>query len=100
MSEASDKLVQDLKVVITDAEVVLKETATAVGEKAIGARAKLEEGLRAARAKLEVAEKAIYEKGKIAAQATDKFVKDNPYKVIGAAFATGIVLGLLINRKN
>lgn len=102
MSEltSKQKLIDDLKIVVADAEVVLKETAGQLGEKASATRVKLEEGLKVAKLRLADAEKILRDKAKIATDATDAYVHDNPYKVIGAGFVAGLVLGLLIRGRD
>ncbi|MDE2463375.1 MAG: DUF883 family protein, partial [Alphaproteobacteria bacterium] len=41
---------------------------------------------------------AVVERSKAAAQATDDYVHDHPWKAIGMAAALGLAVGLLINR--
>ena len=48
----TDKLVADMKVVMADAEDLLRATASAAGEKVSAARAKMEDSLRTARVKV------------------------------------------------
>jgi ElaB/YqjD/DUF883 family membrane-anchored ribosome-binding protein len=39
------------------------------------------------------------EKGKVAAQTTDEFVHEQPWKAVGIAAGIGLVVGLLIGRR-
>jgi ElaB/YqjD/DUF883 family membrane-anchored ribosome-binding protein len=99
-SEVSkDKLVADMKVVIADAEDLLRATASAAGEKAAAARARMEDSLRAARVKVAEAQEVVVDKAKAAARATDDYVHANPWKAVGIAAGVGLVLGLLISRR-
>ena len=41
----------------------------------------------------------VAEKSKVAATATDEFVRENPWAALGVSAAVGCVLGLLISRK-
>lgn len=41
----------------------------------------------------------VTEKSKVAATATDEFVRENPWAALGVAAAVGCVVGLLISRK-
>jgi ElaB/YqjD/DUF883 family membrane-anchored ribosome-binding protein len=106
MSEANavvnvnkDKLVADLKVVVADAEEILKSTADVAGEKVAGLRAKIEARLKDAKARLEDAEAALIDKTKACARATDDFVHDQPWKAVGVAALVGVALGVLIGRR-
>jgi ElaB/YqjD/DUF883 family membrane-anchored ribosome-binding protein len=44
-------------------------------------------------------EEAAVEKAKVAAKATDEYVKENPWKAVGLGTAVGVVIGMLIARK-
>jgi ElaB/YqjD/DUF883 family membrane-anchored ribosome-binding protein len=95
----TDKLVADLKVVVADAEELLRATASQAGEKVSVARERIQASLATAKGKLNEAEQAAMEKAKQAAKATDQYVHDNPWKAVGIAAGVGLVLGLLIGRR-
>ena len=95
----TDKLVADLKVVLGDAEELLRATASAAGEKASAARARMEDSVRVAKAKLAQAQDAMAGQAKAAAQATDDYVHAHPWKAVGFAAAIGVILGMLISRR-
>jgi len=95
----TDKLVADLKVVLADAEELLRATASTAGEKASAARARMEDSVRAAKAKLAQAQDVMADRAKAAAQATDDYVHDHPWKAVGFAAAIGVILGMLISRR-
>ncbi len=94
-----DKLVSDLKAVVSDAEEILRATAGAAGEKVGELRAKIELRLRDAKERLADAEAILVDKTKAAARATDDFVHDQPWKAVGVAAALGLALGVLIGRR-
>lgn len=96
---SKEQLVNDFKVVVADAEALLKATASHSGEKVAEIRAKTEESLRAAKVKIAEAQSAIVAKTKEAAKATDEYVHENPWKSMGIAAGVGLVIGLLIGRK-
>ena len=99
-SEVSrDKLVTDLKVVIADAEELLKATASVAGDKAAAARVKIQDSIDSAKQKLAYLGEAGVYKAKAAALATDDYVHENPWQAVGIAAAAGVVLGLLISRR-
>ncbi len=95
---SKEKLMQDLRVVVSDAEELLKATAGQAGEKVSAVRERIQENLVAAKARLDVAEAAVIEKTKYAAKATDEYVHDNPWKAVGVAACVGVIVGMLIGR--
>lgn len=100
MSAANkEKLVSDLKVVVSDAEELLRATAGAAGEKVGELRERMSVRLRDAKERLVDAEIALVDKTKAAARATDDFVHDEPWKAVGVAAALGLALGVLIGRR-
>jgi ElaB/YqjD/DUF883 family membrane-anchored ribosome-binding protein len=94
-----DKLVADLKLVVSDTEELLKLTAGQAGEKLAAVRDKVQKGLEQAKVKLVVLEGKAVEQTKAAARATDTYVHDNPWKSVGIAAGVGFLLGLLIGRR-
>jgi ElaB/YqjD/DUF883 family membrane-anchored ribosome-binding protein len=102
-SESNDvtkeKLVSDLKVVVADAEELLRATASQAGEKVAAARERIQASLASAKIKLTDAERALLEKTKEAAKATDEFVHEHPWKAVGIAAGVGLLLGILLNRR-
>ncbi|MFZ5557077.1 MAG: DUF883 family protein [Pseudomonadota bacterium] len=94
-----DKLVADLKLVIADAEELLRATAGQAGEKVAAARARAEEGLDRVRGRLKELEGEVAERGRQAARATDEFVHREPWKAVGVAAGVGLIVGLLIGRR-
>jgi ElaB/YqjD/DUF883 family membrane-anchored ribosome-binding protein len=94
-----DKLVQDMRVVIADAEDLLRATANQAGEKIAVARERIQDSLHQAKVKLAEAEALVRERAAQAAHYTDEYVHENPWRAIGAAAAIGLLLGLLISRR-
>lgn len=95
----SEKIISDLKVVVADAEEILKATAGQAGEKMADLRAKLQDHLYNARQSLAEAQAAVVERTKQVARATDDYVHDNPWRSIGIAAGFGLLVGLLIGRR-
>jgi ElaB/YqjD/DUF883 family membrane-anchored ribosome-binding protein len=71
----SEKLMQDLKAVVSDTEELMRATAGDVSERVTRARARA------------------------AAQATNAYVHKNPWPSIGVAAGAGFLIGLLIGRR-
>ena len=95
----SEQLLTDFKVVVADAEALLKATANQGGDKLAEVRAKAEESLRVMKARMADAQEALLEKTRAAAKATDVYVHENPWNAIGIAAGVGLVIGYLIGRR-
>lgn len=94
-----EQLIADFKVVVSDAEALIKATAHQGGEAVAALRVKTEESLAVAKEKIADAQEALVEKSKAAARATDEYVHDNPWRAVGVAAGVGLVIGLLIGRR-
>ena len=94
-----EKLVADFKVVVADAEALLKATANDAGEKVVAARDRIQASLNDAKVRLAQAEAAIMDKTRQAARVTDQYVHDNPWKAVGISACVGLVIGVLIARR-
>lgn len=94
-----DKLIGDLKVVLADAEELLRAAAAATGERAAELREKAATSLKRASEKIADMQVVVVERGKAAARVTDDFVHDNPWRAVGIAAGLGFLLGLLVNRR-
>lgn len=96
---SKDKLVQDFKLVIADAEELLRATASQAGEKVAAARERIQDRLHTAKIKLAEAEEAVLIRTREAAKATDEFVHDKPWYAVGIAAGVGLIVGMLIGRR-
>ena len=94
-----EKLLADFKVVIADAEELLRLTANQAGDKVAEIRARAQDHLSTARIKLAEAEVALMDRSKAVARATDDFVHENPWRSMGIAAGVGLIIGLLIGRR-
>lgn len=94
-----DKLMGDLRLVIADAEELLRMTADQAGEGAAELRGRVQGRIQQARAELAHLQEVAVAKVKAAGHATDEFVHENPWKSIGVAAGAGLVIGLLIGRR-
>ena len=96
---STDKIVQNFRSVVADAEELLKATASQAGEKVAVARERIQDSLHQAKVKLAEAEDIIVQRSKQAARATDDYVHENPWQAVGVAAGVGLVIGLLIGRR-
>lgn len=96
---ARDRLISDVKVLMADADEIVKAMASATGEKAVELADKLRINMRNAKDKLADAQVAVADKAKVAARVTDDYVHDNPWQAVGIAVGVGLLLGLLIGRR-
>jgi len=94
-----DKLIHDLQAVIKDTEELLRMTADHVGESADALRARVSDRLKQAMNELHHLQSAAVDQAKAAGQATEDFVKVNPWKSVGIAAGVGLLVGLLIGRR-
>ena len=92
---SAEKLAADLRLVISDAEALLRATVGEAGETAAAARAKMQESLESAKLKLGP----LGEEAAEQARAADGYVRANPWQAVGIAALAGIALGLLISRR-
>ena len=95
----SEKLIGDLKTLVTDAEELLKATASQAGEKIAVARQKIEQSLVEGKKALADAEQTLFKKSKECAEIADDYVRENPWSAVGIAASAGLVIGLLIRNK-
>ena len=91
----AEKLAADLRLVISDAEALLRATAGQAGETIAAARAKVQESLDSARIELG----ALGDEYAQQMRAVDGYVRGHPWQAVGIAALAGIVLGLLISRR-
>ncbi len=95
----NEELSTDVQKAIRSAEDMFHQATSASGDKAAELRARAMEQLRVLREKLHDAQDSVVASSKAAAQATDDFVHDHPWKSIATAAAVGMVVGLLMNRR-
>ena len=95
----AEKLAADLRLVISDAEALLRATAGQAGETIASARSKVQESLDAAKIKLGPLGEEAAEQARAAARATEDYVREHPWQAVGIAALAGIALGLLISRR-
>ena len=98
-SSSKQRFVSDMKVVVSDAEEILRATAGVAGEKMGDLRERVGERLRDAKLRIADAEAALVDKTKAAARATDNYVNVTPWQAVGIAAAVALLLGVIIGRR-
>ena len=98
-SNPKDRLVNDLHLLMDDAEELLRATANQAGEGAASARARIQERLDTVKIRMNEAETAVIERAQQAAKDTEKYVQDHPWQAIGVSACVGAIVGMLIARR-
>jgi len=88
MEASSERLMNELRAVLADAEELLRVTADQAGPKVQEVRARAEESLRAAREHLQGAGVEL-----------DSQVRAHPWAAVGIAAGIGLIAGILLSRK-
>lgn len=94
-----DKIVEDAKVLIADAEEMMRLLASQAGENMGDVHRRLQVRIDKAKADLVDVQTAAINKAKEVGCATDKYVHEEPWKAIGVAAAIGAVAALLVSRR-
>lgn len=97
-AQTRERLMGDLKKTIGEAEQWLRAAASSTAEDLGDARAKVQETLRSAKTNLLTLEDSVLAKSKLAAQATDTYVHDNPWKAVIIGGVVGLLLGVIVSR--
>lgn len=94
------KLLEDLQAVVRDAEALLQATTTHTGERVASVRARAEESLQQAKARLAETQDEVLQGVRDATEATENYVKKNPWQSLGIAAGAGLLIGLLLRRRD
>lgn len=94
-----ERLADNLRNVIHDAEELLKLSAGEVGSEAVALRDRVSGRLREARDSLLQLQESAVERAKEAGRKADDYVHEHPWQSIGVAGAVGVLVGMLISRR-
>ncbi len=86
-----DKLVQDLMILVNDAEALVKAAGGQLADKS-----KTE--LVAALDKVKASCRTMQGHAFAGARSADRVIREHPYQSIGVAFGIGLLIGVLVNR--
>src|SRR4051812_47923096 len=92
------KLRDDMRLLASDMEQLLKATANQTGKQVAQVRARAEESLKAAKERIADAQDSALARTRAATKAADEYVRDNPWQVLAFASAAAIVIGFLLAR--
>jgi ElaB/YqjD/DUF883 family membrane-anchored ribosome-binding protein len=96
MQANAEKLIRDMRLVLQDAEELIKATAGDIGEKTREARAKLAGALVVAKETCNQVEETTLS----GVQATRTAIRGHPYESVGIAFGIGMAIGILLRRRD
>ena len=98
MSAQGEKLATDIRILMHDAEELVRATAAETGDKVVELRRRVQQTVSDVKPQMARLETAVVEKVKPAAAAADQYVHTHPWPAIGAAALVGLLVGLLANR--
>lgn len=97
---ARDQLLSDFNTLVSDAEQLLASTAAYSGDTIAGARTKFSATLDQFKGRVSDAQRSAARQFDDAAAATQEYVRENPWKVAGAAaLAAAVLSALLMNNR-
>ena len=94
-----DKLMQDLRVVMRDAEDLLKSSSQQLGDGAAHWRERSQDRLVQLRRQLSELQHQATDRVVTAGRSTNEFVQRNPWTAVGVASGIGLLAGYLMNNR-
>ena len=94
--ETPDALKHDARTLADDTRALLEATAEITDKKIAEARQRLTETLNSGKETYN----RLQEKASQGVQVADRAVRDNPYQSMAIAFGVGVLIGVLINRRD
>jgi ElaB/YqjD/DUF883 family membrane-anchored ribosome-binding protein len=99
LNAATNRLADDFRTVVSDAEQLLRQAVGQAGEGYADARQRLEASLATAREELSALEQSVSDSARRAGRATEGYVRNHPWESIAVGAGIGVLVGLLIGRK-
>jgi ElaB/YqjD/DUF883 family membrane-anchored ribosome-binding protein len=94
-----DKLMQDLRVVVRDAEELLKSGGEQIGNGAVHWRDRTQDRLQHLRHQVSELQQQATNGVVNAGRSTNEFVQRNPWAAVGVASGIGLLAGFLMNNR-
>jgi ElaB/YqjD/DUF883 family membrane-anchored ribosome-binding protein len=98
-SDIRERLLDDLRLVIKDADDLLRNTGQQVDEGYQMARARFESTLSSAKTGLSTLEQQVTEGARDALESSDRYVHEHPWQSVGIGALAGLLAGLWIGRR-
>jgi ElaB/YqjD/DUF883 family membrane-anchored ribosome-binding protein len=95
VQKSADDLTNSFRAVVENAEQLLRATANYSAEGFSDVRARFQDQLTEAKAQLANAQAVVTDRAKQAADVTEQYVHENPWKSLAIAVSVGAVVGLL-----
>lgn len=96
---AKDRLIDDTRAVIEDAEALLRATKDQTGEKIEALRDRIQDNLDVARVSLARMGESVVENAEVAGRTANAYVYAYPWQAVGIAAGFGLIVGLLASRR-
>lgn len=91
-----DQLVRELRAVVDDAQVLLQEATRASSENDAAVPGYLDDRLTAVKDNLQGIKTTLQEKARRTSDATDEYVRENPWRALGFATAASVFVSILV----
>ena len=99
MDVQKDKLIQDLRVVMRDAEDLFKSSGQQLGDGAAHWRDRTQDRLAQVREQINALQQQTTDRVVTAGRNTNEFVHRNPWAAVGVASGIGLLAGILMNNR-
>ena len=90
---------RDLKNIVDDADKLLGNVVNSAADDFAQGRDRVAASLNQAKSRLQEAGSNMSDRTRCAVDASGAYVRDNPWKIVGIAAATGLLLGAMIRRR-
>ena len=96
---SKEMLRRDLRRIVEDADDLMKEMTNATVEDFAVLRERVQKKLGEARVKLNEAQTTVTRNVYAATDSTQRYIKENPWKLVGIATAAGLITALLLSHR-
>ncbi|MCY1268073.1 hypothetical protein D3C76_540340 [compost metagenome] len=99
VNAAKEEFISEFQTLVSDTEKLLQSSADLFGAEAEQLREQIQANLKRARAALDSTQATVKDRGQATVEATEEYVRENPWKAVGIAAGVGFLFGLLLNRR-
>jgi ElaB protein len=100
LKDASLDISTEFKAFVSDIEGLLKETASLSGDDFEKAKGRIIDRINLAKKTIGEANKSLIQQARESAELTNRYVHEQPWRVLGAGVTIGFLVGLLLGRRN